>query len=210
MSRRVRTTARKTPRQERSEATVEAILAATARVLSKAGFERASTNAIARVAGVSIGSLYQYFPNKEALVATLLERHASLLIALARSTFGALADEPLPVAARRLVDSLFELYSHQPALYRVFVEQLPAVGRLKRFRDVKAELIALVRSYLEAHRDELAVDNLDLSAFLVVHTLEALTHGIISDHPERLGDPALAAEVTAVVVRYLTGSDEEA
>jgi AcrR family transcriptional regulator len=204
MARRLRTTARKKPRQARSLATVEAILAATARVLTRVGFERASTNAIARVAGVSIGSLYQYFPSKEALVAALLERHVSALIALARSAFAELADEPVPVAARRLVEALFALHSQDPALYAVFVEQLPAVGRLKRIRDVEAELVRLTSNYLEQHRCEVVVSDPELAAFLVVQTLEALSHGVIREHPERLGDPALRDEVSALVVRYLT------
>jgi len=64
-----RTSPRKKPRQERSVATVEVILDATARVLCSTGYDRASTNRIAMSAGVSVGSLYQYFPSKEALVA---------------------------------------------------------------------------------------------------------------------------------------------
>ena len=52
--------------------TVEAILDATARVLVREGYARTSTNRVAAVAGVSIGSLYQYFPNKESLVAALV------------------------------------------------------------------------------------------------------------------------------------------
>ncbi len=172
--------------------------------MTRVGFERATTNEVARVAGVSIGSLYQYFPNKEALVATLLERHVSVLLALAKSTFAALQSESVPVAIRRLVDSLFELYSVEPALYRVFVEQLPAVGRLKRIVDVERELTLMIREYLEAHRCEVAPPNLDLAAFLVMRTLQALTHGIIAEHPDRLTDPHLAREVSAVIVGYLS------
>src|SRR6185436_592878 len=65
---------RKRPKQARSQQTVDALLEATARVLGARGFEGATTNEIARVAGVSVGSLYQYFPSKEALVAALLEQ----------------------------------------------------------------------------------------------------------------------------------------
>ena len=75
MQRQVRTTPRKRPSQERSRATVDTILDATARVLIHAGFDGLTTNAVATKAGVSIGSLYQYFPNKEAMVSALIERH---------------------------------------------------------------------------------------------------------------------------------------
>jgi AcrR family transcriptional regulator len=69
MARKALTKPRKSAAQERSRATVDALVEATARILVKEGFDKASTNRIAAVAGVSIGSLYQYFPSKEALVA---------------------------------------------------------------------------------------------------------------------------------------------
>ena len=75
MARRPLTKPRKVASQERARATVDALVEATARILVKEGFDKASTNHIAEVAGVSIGSLYQYFPSKEALVAAVIERH---------------------------------------------------------------------------------------------------------------------------------------
>ena len=57
---------------------------ATARILIKEGYDQASTNKIAAVAGVSIGSLYQYFPSKEALVAAVIERHTQELSQVVR------------------------------------------------------------------------------------------------------------------------------
>ena len=75
MARNTQTIARKIASQERSRATVEAILEATARILIREGFDKASTNRVAEVAGVSVGSLYQYFPSKDALVAALIARH---------------------------------------------------------------------------------------------------------------------------------------
>src|SRR5215469_493144 len=72
MARKVQTNPRKLASQERSRATVDALLEATARILLKEGYDKASTNRIAEVAGVSIGSLYQYFPSKEALVSTAI------------------------------------------------------------------------------------------------------------------------------------------
>lgn len=65
---------RKRPRQARSVATFEAILEAAARILESLGFAGFNTNAVAELAGVSIGSLYQYFPSKEALIVELIRR----------------------------------------------------------------------------------------------------------------------------------------
>src|SRR5262249_56104472 len=75
MTRRPLTSPRKCASQARSRATVDALVEATARILIREGFDRASTNRIAEVAGVSIGALYQDFPSKEALVAPLIHHH---------------------------------------------------------------------------------------------------------------------------------------
>src|SRR5688572_18416822 len=102
MAQRPRTTPRKRPRQERSKATRDALLEATARVLKKQGFDRASTNRIAEEAGVSIGSLYQYFPSKESLVAALVERHVDEMMTLLEAALVRVAGAPIPVAVREL------------------------------------------------------------------------------------------------------------
>ncbi|MBJ9424517.1 TetR/AcrR family transcriptional regulator [Acinetobacter seifertii] len=70
---------RKRPRQARSVATFEAILEAAARILESLGFAGFNTNAVAELAGVSIGSLYQYFPSKDALIVELIRRERAEL-----------------------------------------------------------------------------------------------------------------------------------
>ena len=74
MARKPLTKPRKNASQDRSRATVDALVEATARILVKEGFDKASTNRIAEAAGVSVGSLYQYFPGKEALVVAVMSR----------------------------------------------------------------------------------------------------------------------------------------
>src|SRR5258708_31515081 len=97
-----------------------------------------------------------------------------------------------------------------PKLHRVLTEQVPRVGRLERLFDIEANTTAMVRAYLEARRDEIRPRDLDLAAFVLVQTVEALTHGAVLRRPELLERPAdpraacLEDEITAVVVRYLT------
>ena len=100
---RPQTSSKKDSLQKRSRATVEALVEATARVLRKEGYDRASTNKIAATAGVSIGSLYQYFPSKEALVAAVIERHTSRIIEVVRDTFLEVASRSIEIAMRELV-----------------------------------------------------------------------------------------------------------
>src|ERR1041384_4380995 len=85
MARRPLTNPRKQASQERSRATVDALVEATARILVREVFDKASTNRIAEAAGVSIGSLYQYYPSKEALVAAVIERHNRDLMQIVRA-----------------------------------------------------------------------------------------------------------------------------
>ncbi len=80
-SRRKRLDPRKQPSQSRATETVNAVLEAAARILERHGFEGYTTNAIAERAGVSIGSLYQYFPGKDAVTVALIERESALTLA---------------------------------------------------------------------------------------------------------------------------------
>src|SRR5438105_11166723 len=124
------TSPRKRASQERSRATVDALIEATARSLVRDGFDRGSTNRIAQEAGVSVGSLYQYSPGKEARVAAVAERHAEDLMAVVRKALAAVADQPLEAATRRLVAAAIEAHRVDPKLHRVLAEQTPRTGAL--------------------------------------------------------------------------------
>src|SRR5689334_2383592 len=101
---------RKAPKQARSRATVDAILRASARVLSREGFDRLSTNRVAEVAGVGVGSLYQYFPSKEALVAALVDRHREEIMQVFLARAAAAATKPVREAARDLVRAVLDAH----------------------------------------------------------------------------------------------------
>lgn len=203
MAPKLRTVPRKQPRQDRSRATVDAILTAAARVLVKEGFERTTTNRVAEAAGVSVGSLYQYFPSKEALVAALVDRHNEEMRAAVLATLHRVRTLPLPEATRALVELCVEAHAVEPELHRVLMEQVPRTGRLARVGEFEVTMHGLIVAYLEEHRAHLRVDDLDLAAFLAAATVEAVTHLAVLYHPKRLRDPAFLDEATALVVRYL-------
>ncbi len=198
------TTPRKEPRQERAKVTVDAILSATARILVKEGYDRASTNRIAEAAGVSVGSLYQYFPSKEALVAALIEKHSQEMLGTLESRaamHGPAA--PLRAMVRDVVHAMIEAHRVDPKLHRVLMEQVPRVGALKRLSELDDRALALIRAYLELRRLEIRPKNLKLAAFLMSSLVEAVTHGAVLMHPEYLVDEALIDETTEVICRYL-------
>jgi AcrR family transcriptional regulator len=209
MARRPATKPRKSASQARSRQTVDALLEATARILLKDGYDKASTNKIAAVAGVSIGSLYQYFPSKEALVAAVIDRHMHEMFRVVRDALVKVATRPIEVAARELVAVMIEAHRVNPKLHRILVEQTPRTGQLENVEAVEREAYGLVRAYLEAHRDELDVADPNLAAFVCVTAVEALTHAAVVRRPESLTDEQAAAlvdDVIRLVVRYLQKS----
>lgn len=206
MARRPLTNPRKEASQARSRATVEALVQATARILVRESFDRASTNRIAETAGVSIGSLYQYFPSKEALVAAVIDRHQEELRQLARDTLAAVAALPVEDAVRSLVAVAVKAHRVDPRLHRVLAEQIPRTGRLKSVEVFNRENYALFRAYLEGHRDEIRAVDPELAAFVCVTAIEALTHAAVLHHAEAFPEErmhALIDEATRLVVRYL-------
>jgi len=175
----------------------------------KEGYDRASTNRIAEVAGVSIGSLYQYFPSKEALVAAVIDRHTQQVSQITRNALAKVAARPIEVAAREFVSVAIDAHRVNPKLHGVLSEQIPRVGRLENIEATQREAYALVRGYLEAHRDEIDVADPDLAAFVVVTVVEALTHAAVLRRPDILTDEKarlFVDDVTRLLVRYLQTS----
>lgn len=111
-----RTRPRKQPRQERAQHTVNAIIEAAARILEKQGHGGFTTNAVADLAGASIGTLYQYFPDKDALVGAVIARETSRLVEEVEAA-------TLMVAGREALDALIQAavrhQVHRPRLARL-------------------------------------------------------------------------------------------
>lgn len=206
MARKPPTKPRKHASQERSRATVDALIEATARILVREGFDRASTNRIAEVAGVSVGSLYQYYPGKEALVAAVIDRHNQEIMRVVRAALSEVASQPIEKAVRRLIAVAIEAHRIDPKLHRVLAEQIPRTGRLENIEAFNRETYTLFRAYLEGHRDELRAVDLGLAAFVCVTSIEALAHTAVLHRSEKLSDEAvktLVDEATRLVVGYL-------
>jgi AcrR family transcriptional regulator len=208
MARKPLTKPRKVASQERSRTTVDALVEATARILVKEGFDKASTNRIAEVAGVSVGSLYQYFPSKEALVAAVIERHQQEIMQTVRGELAEVLAQPVEKAVRKLVAVAVRAHRVDPRLHRVLAEQIPRVGKLEKLETFNHENYTLFRTYLESHRDELRVDDLTLASFVCVTSIEALTHNAVLHYSKVLADETMEAlidEAARLVTGYLKG-----
>ena len=207
MHRQVKTTPRKRPRQARAQATVDTILAASARVLVKRGFDRFTTNEVATAAGVSIGSLYQYFPNKEALVAALIEKHIEDMSAALLSELARVSQLPMAEAVRAVIELTIRAHAVDAELHQVLTEQVPRVGRMARIRELDAICHRMIAGVLEARKAELAIRDPELSAFVLVAAIESIAHRAALFSPDRLRDPRLIDEACSLVTRYLGVAD---
>jgi AcrR family transcriptional regulator len=198
-----RLTPRKLPKQARSEATVEAVLEAAAQVFERHGYAAGTTNRIAERAGVSIGSLYQYFPNKDAILVALVRRHLAESTAvlephLKRLERGASFDELLP----DVVDAMVAMHALAPGLHRVLFEetQLPPA--------LRAELDGLEDRLVDLTADALAGEARDprLSGRVIVNAIEGLTHRLVLRRPTGVSSEQIAGEITALVRAYIQTS----
>jgi AcrR family transcriptional regulator len=209
MPRLPRTEPRKVASQARARQTVDALVRATAQLLEAEGYERMTTNKIARAAGASIGSLYQYFPTKEALVAAVIDRHQAEMKQVTRGALANVARKPVKTAARELIRVTVDAHRVDPKLHRVLAEQIPRVGRLESVVAFEREGLALFSAYLNAHRGELAAAaaaDVERAAWVCATAVEALTHAAVVNRPDPVNDDEaerLVAHVTRLVVRYL-------
>lgn len=200
---------RKAPRQERARATIEAILEATAHILVERGWARLTTNHVAERAGVSIGSVYQYFPSKDALVAALVDRHVDRITSIVAIEMARAVDQPFAEATTRIVTAIARAQLVEPALNRAILEQVPRVGRLGRIRAVDADFEALLRAALDARAREISVQDTRLCAFMIVQATKWLTMAALATHPEYVEGDRLAKELARMFVRYATASGDE-
>jgi AcrR family transcriptional regulator len=203
MPKRARTDPRKKPMQTRSVATVDAILQAGARVLAREGYEGAGVNRIAQLAGVSIGSLYQYFPSKEALVAAVVRRHSDGMIATFQEGLTDLAHVPLREAIGGVVRRTFAAYALDPALRRVIVNEVPQLELLTRSHEFDEVVRGLITGFLVFHASEVRPENLNLAVLILMTAVEAVAVAVLVKEPHLLASEELVSEVTQLVFGYV-------
>ncbi len=194
---------RKAPRQARSKATVDVILEATARVLVRDGYALASTNRIAEAAGVSIGSLYQYFPSKQALVTALRRRHAEHMLAMLLDVGRGAAEACAADAVRILVHAVIAAHMVDPQLHRVLGEEVPRPYATEGRTDIEADMRALTKGLLQTHRAHILPTDLDLASLVLFQVVESLVHAAVIDGRSAFPTHVLEQEICTVVLRYL-------
>jgi AcrR family transcriptional regulator len=183
---------RKEPTQERSRAVCDAILESAARVFDSSGYDGTTTNRVAELAGVSVGSMYQYYPNKDALLTALHERHVR---AVSLAVSSCLASDPsLPLSERvaQLVAELLAIHRQQPQLQVLLHGHVPFLKKPLPASEDKQRLLHALAAWIGPQAS--LVD-----AYLLLETAEALIHSSALEPPAF----ASSAELEAGIVRAL-------
>jgi len=199
---------RKHPKQDRATATVDAILQATTYILACDGWEGLNTNKIAKRAGVNISSLYQYFPNKQAIVVELQRRHIARSRQVQPNQLQCLrAQSSLRSVLQLVVKHVIAEHSEQPTLHRVFSEELPRSTRraIQLTKDVSDQSMqdiwrACVKPFAKN------VPDLDIATFVVKSVVHAVIHDAATESPELLQSAMFSDELVTLIERYVVRS----
>lgn len=207
MAKRAKKTAnpRKVPEQDRSRQTVKAIVEAAAHILIKHGYDAFTTNRVAERAGVSIGSLYQYFPNKDALLSELMRRHLVDIEQSVEAMAARALTAPLADVIHDGIQQNVQSHLIDPELHRVLSEEVPRLGGMDWKKAFGERMEMRVRGMLEARRNEIVVGDIDLAVYIVTRTVEAVVHNAVTRQTKAIASGALAEELTRMLVGFLTG-----
>jgi AcrR family transcriptional regulator len=193
---------RRLPQQRRAHHTVEAVLDAVVQILKRDGFAAVTTNRVAEIAGVSIGSLYQYFPDKRAIFIALHERHVEAIDRLVEAKLLEHAASPLDTLLRAMVEAMVEAHERDPELYELLHTEVP--HRAEGTRDFAVRLHVAFRLAIAARANELGTArDLDTIVFVVTHMVEALSHGAVLRRPPGLSLTAAKEEAVRAILAYL-------
>jgi AcrR family transcriptional regulator len=198
---------RKRPIQERSQFTVEQILEGAAHILAKRGYAGTTTNHIAERAGVSIGSLYQYFPNKDAILVALLVRHMESASEVLERMMEEAVTERLSLESlvRRFVRKVVEMHSSEPGLHHVLLYEGPRPPELaERLHRTEDNLGRTVERLL-AERRGISRQHARHAAYLLVHVVEHLAHEYVVHPPQDMAIDVFVEELASMLYGYVSG-----
>lgn len=175
---------------------------AATQILVTNGYTRTTTNQIAETAGVSVGSLYQYFPSKDAIAVELLRRNRERLTARIAKCVAEASEATFYGVVHALVSALLEDDEIDIELRRILIERVVRTPARREAAGFEEGIEKLIAGALRAYADRIAIDDFDLAAFVLVRAVLAVVQSAVTDTP-RHNTPALANELTWLVVRYV-------
>ena len=204
---------RKQPRQRRAQETVDAILEAAARVFAERGHAAGTTNHIAAAAGVSVGSLYEYFPNKDAILVALVERQLDAMMAQLHAHLEETrrSARDLEGTLQGFVATMLAAHEKEPDLYRISFSEAPHPPELHACVLKMEESLAHALEQVLLGLDDITFSDSssdsDTAAHLVVQTTEALTHRFVHHGIHGLPRDRFIREVVTLLLAYLRATE---
>jgi AcrR family transcriptional regulator len=197
-----KSSARRRPKQLRARQTVAAVLDAVVRVLKREGVHAVTTNRIAEVAGVSVGSVYQYFPDKSAIFVALHQRHIEEIDRMVQSKLIEHAGSSLDVLMGAMIEGMIDAHTSDMELYGLLATEVP--HRADGTRDFAVRLHGAFLLAISSRAQELKKGrDLDKLVFVVTHMVESLSHGALFRRPPGLSLADAKAEAVRAVLAYL-------
>ncbi|HRS97030.1 MAG TPA: TetR/AcrR family transcriptional regulator [Smithella sp.] len=201
---------RKIPSQERSRKTMAAIYEAAAQVFTSVGYVEATTEQIAEKAGVSIGSLYNYFSGKEAILNGLWEKYVDEITVIIKKIDDDIRKEGFvdKTIIPLLLHVVLDLISYKRARNRLFISQ---IGLPETIIQKRSELIAYIESTIEAiFRDFANVRIADprIGVHIIVTTVQAVMHDYILNASDKIKAENFIAELADMMGRYVFADDD--
>jgi len=196
---------RKEPKQERSQSMIDAVMEATTRILTTMGAEKTTTNKVAELAGISVGSLYQYFPNKDAVFAKLIERHLAHHKEVVVKILEENVNQPTDLAIEKIMSHMVGMYLSKKKILKPLMVHIP---RLEKTRDtllMRNEVIDVIAAYLESRRSDLVVTDIRASLVILVNSVMGVMTTMLFSETELMSPEAMTAELSVLAKRYLMG-----
>lgn len=195
---------RKSPTQQRARVTVDGILEAAQLIISKEGYDYATTNHIAEIAGVSIGTVYQYFPRKEAIVAALVEQ----LVVTMSEPIRRYMLESMQVPLARCMPTLIGMVLNSRRQMSLLLRRLPrdATKLCEDSVPFTSErfLFKTTSVFFKSHLGEFRIDDIDMAIYVSEYLCIGVIDGYLADPTPKLLDEQVVEHLSDTILKFLT------
>jgi AcrR family transcriptional regulator len=205
-SRKIRNVAQGTrsPVTPRAQLTVEAILQAFAKLQQQYRYEEITTNLIAERAGVSVGALYQYFANKEAIAVALLEETSARAAVAVREAIVQHINESIRVTLPRALAALLRCYREHRSILIDLPDSNPRIREAVRHLSIEDLINRSSKLYIEEHTDEIRERDLEVFRYVLYAVVKGAIREYLTNPPENLDDERFVDQLAKITSAYAT------
>lgn len=181
---------------------MDSILEASKIVIKKSGLEKFNTNYIAEVAGVSIGSLYQYFKNKESILKVLLDRELEKNRESLDKLIDPNEDHEIEEVVEKIVGYFIDNWEEKGVLGKILFQFVPDIIDFSLFKSVDKKLIPLLKEKIELSNKPINQENIDYALFLIINNVRTTVY-LINTHYQEYDKEIIKKELATMISSYL-------